>query len=165
MSVVYLAETTDTQKQLVALKIFAIPFADDKDLERFLREQTILARLSLPSIAKFFDSGRLPTGELFFAMEYFPGVPINQYCLHEAVSPEDCIRLIIKVCDAITYAHQQGIIHRDLKPTNILVLKNNEETSIKVIDFGIAKDIHSIDPKLALTRSLQILGTPLYMSP
>lgn len=165
MSIVYLAEQTEPVQKLVALKVFAFPFADDRDLERFIREQTILARLDHPDIAKFYESGCLPTGEGYFAMEYFPGEPINQFCKANALDAEDRLKLIIQVCNAVTYAHQQGIIHRDLKPSNILVAKVDDEISVKVIDFGIAKDIESIDPNLALTRSLQILGTPLYMSP
>lgn len=165
MSVVYLAKQSTPVERQVALKVFAFPLANDRDLERFIREQSILEKLDHPGIAKFLEGGRLPTGEGYFAMEYFPGLPINRFCDIERLSPAECIRLVIQVCNIVTYAHQQGIIHRDLKPSNILVARAGDEFEVKVIDFGIAKELHPLFPQIELTRSIQILGTPLYMSP
>lgn len=165
MSIVYLAEEIAPVERLVALKVFALPLADDKDVERFLREQTILGKLDHPDIARFLDSGRLPTGEVYYAMEYFPGEPITHFCSKRGASLNERIRLMVQVCDTVTYAHQQGIIHRDLKPANILVAEIDGDIRIKVIDFGIAKETGPSSPQLSLTRSLQVLGTPLYMSP
>ena len=165
MSVVYLGQRDTPEAGLVAVKVFALPDSSPGNAQRFLREQAILTRLSHPNIASLVDCGRLESGERYYVMEYFPGVSITEFSESHRASHRDRVRFMIAVCDTITYAHQQGILHRDLKPSNILVSGQPASFKLKVIDFGIAKDIASDLRAASLTRSLQILGTPLYMSP
>jgi serine/threonine-protein kinase len=74
-------------------------------------------------------------------------------------SEKQILLYLLKICDALEYAHSLGIVHRDIKPANIMITKDN---SIKITDFGIAKVIHSSDSYKFQTA---ILGTPLYMAP
>ena len=99
-------------------------------------------------------------------MELVRGVPITDYCDQNHYSPEQRLRLLLKVCHAVQHAHQKGVIHRDIKPSNILVTELDGEAVPKIIDFGVAKAIGpSLTDKLLFTRFEQLIGTPTYMSP
>src|SRR5439155_17672688 len=74
--------------------------------------------------------------------------------------------LFVQVCQAVQHAHQKGVIHRDLKPSNVLVTEHDGTPVAKVIDFGVAKAVGPrLTDKTVYTRFLQLVGSPLYMSP
>ena len=145
-------------KQKVAIKLLQLHKTDAAHIERFNRECRILSQLNHPNIAQFVDSDYLEDGNPYVVMEYTPGLPITQYCnLHEK-SIQDRLQYFLYLCDALGYAHRNLIIHRDLKPSNILV---TDEDALKLIDFGIAKDISNEDK----TATGHHLLTPAYASP
>jgi tetratricopeptide (TPR) repeat protein len=102
-------------------------------------------------------------------MELVRGIPIVDYCDSVRLATRDRLELFLSVCQAVQHAHSKGIIHRDLKPSNILVAHHDGDPVVKVIDFGIAKAIGSaagqLTDKTIYTRFMQMIGTPLYMSP
>lgn len=170
MGRVYLAARVDGQfRQNVALKLIRAEFATHEAGERFLRERDILARLTHPHIAQLHDGGVSAAGIPYFTLEYVEGQPITRWCDERRLGIADRLRLILKVCDAVQYAHRNLIVHRDLKPSNILV---NREGEPKLLDFGIAK---ALDPDAApgltatqtrpMTREYaapeQVLGEPI----
>src|SRR6185503_17203867 len=124
--VVYEAEQQHPQR-LVALKVVRGGlYADEYHVKLFEREIQVLARLKHPGIAAIYESGRTDDGQHFFAMELVRGVPLLDHVKSRGLvgneAPSDHrLDLFLKICDAISYAHQRGIIHRDLKPANILV--------------------------------------------
>ena len=69
--------------------------------------------------------------------------PITEYCDEHHLTPRQRLELFLPVCQAIQHAHQKGIIHRDIKPSNILVAEYDQQPVPKVIDFGVAKALHS----------------------
>ena len=137
MGAVYLAHRVDGHfDQKVAIKLIGLPFELESFRERFRRERQILATLDHPNISRLLEGGVTADGELYLAMEYIDGVPIDVYCAQSGRSLSDRLRLFRQVCAAVQYAHQNLIIHRDIKPSNILVTPDG---TAKLLDFGTAK--------------------------
>jgi serine/threonine-protein kinase len=156
MGVVWLAERrVGGALQRVALKRLR---ADAFALQhRFDEEQRILASLSHPNIAHLVDAGNDADGEPFLAMEYVEGERIDRWCEARGLDLRERVALFLKVCAAVSYAHERLVIHRDLKPANILVDAAGEP---KLLDFGIARLVDS-DTAVTATRAM----TLAYASP
>jgi eukaryotic-like serine/threonine-protein kinase len=161
MGVVYLAERSDLGT-LVAIKFLRDAWLSPARRERFASEQRTLAQLNHSSIARLYDADTLADGTPWFVMEYVEGVPLTQYCRQNECSIERRLQLFRSVCEAVQYAHQQAVIHRDLKPSNILV-KN--DGSVRLLDFGIAKQLESLETPTDQTRTGLRLMTPAYAAP
>ncbi len=159
MGRVYLGRRMDGAfERLVAIKIIHVEKAHDPDLVRtFELERRILASLHHPNIAMLLDAGATAAGQLFLVAEYVDGLPITDYCSAHALTLKSRIALFHRVCEAVSYAHQNLIVHRDLKPANILVTASG---SPKLVDFGIAKWLAG-DPDLTVVHR----ATPAYASP
>ena len=166
MGVVYLAERSDLGS-LVAIKILRDAWLSPARRERFASEQRTLAQLNHPSIARLYDADTLDDGTPWFVMEYVEGVPLTEYCGQHALSIEERLQLFRTVCEAVQYAHQHAVIHRDLKPSNILV---KPDGTIRLLDFGIAKQLDSLDTPAGQKGSNHTmtglrLMTPAYAAP
>ncbi|MEO7502071.1 MAG: serine/threonine-protein kinase, partial [Gemmatimonadaceae bacterium] len=161
MGVVYLAERVDIGSR-AAIKILRDASLSPARRERFAAEQRTLAQLNHPSIARIYDAGTLADGIPWFVMEYVEGVEITEYCLEHSLSIRDRLALFRKVCEAVQHAHSQLVIHRDLKPSNILV---RHDGSVKLLDFGISKQLDSLDQVADQTRTGIRMMTPAYAAP
>jgi eukaryotic-like serine/threonine-protein kinase len=161
MGVVYLAEREDLGS-LVAIKILRDAWLSPARRERFAFEQRTLAQLNHPYIARLYDADTSPDGTPFFAMEYVEGIPLTAYCAKHLCTIEERLQLFRKVCEAVVYAHQHAVIHRDLKPSNILV---KEDGSVRLLDFGIAKQLEALGESVEQTMTGLRLMTPAYASP
>ena len=161
MGVVYLAQRDDLGTQ-VAIKVLRDAWLSPARRERFAIEQRTLAQLNHSSIARLYDAATIDDGTPYFVMEYVGGIPLTEYCRINKCSIEQCLRLFRSVCDAVQHAHGHAVIHRDLKPSNILV-KN--DGSIRLLDFGIAKQLESLDLQVEQTMTGLRLMTPAYASP
>jgi len=161
MGVVYLAERQDLGS-MVALKLLRDAWLSPARRERFAAEQRTLAQLNHPSIARLYDADTLPDGTPFFVMEYVEGLPLTDYCAQHGCSIEQRLKLFRQVCEAVQYAHGNAVIHRDLKPSNILV---RADGTIRLLDFGIAKQLESLDVPAHQTMTALRLMTPAYASP
>jgi serine/threonine protein kinase len=158
MGAIYLAGRTDDFEKQAAVKIIKRGMDTDAILARFRNERQILANLEHPNIARLVDGGTTEDGLPFFVMEYVDGISIRGYC--ETLNEKQILRLFLKVCSAVSFAHQKLIVHRDLKPSNILV---NKEGEPKLLDFGIAKLLDEDNGDL--THTLHRILTPAYASP
>lgn len=128
--------------------------------ERFNREARALARLNHPRIVTVYDFGVI--GKLhYLVMEYVDGPNLRQVERSNRLTPEQALRIIPQICEALQFAHDQGIVHRDIKPENLLLDKNGD---VKITDFGIAKIVGIPADKTSLTGE-HIVGTPHYMAP
>jgi len=137
MGTVYEAWRADGEFQhRVAIKLIRSGADREFVLRRFRNERQILAALDHPNIGRLLGGGTTPDGNPYFAMEYIEGQPLYHYADSNNLTVSDRLRLFIKVCDAVQYAHEKLVIHRDLKPTNILVAASGTP---KLLDFGIAK--------------------------
>lgn len=166
MGVVFVADQTAPIKRRVALKLIK-PGMDSKQvIARFEAERQALALMEHPNIAKILDGGTTELGHPFFVMELVRGVRITKFCYQRELSQQEILRLFTKLCSAVEHAHQKGILHRDLKPGNILVTMHDDEAVVKVIDFGVAKTLaQPLTDRSVYTGFLQLVGTPIYMSP
>ncbi len=127
--------------------------------ERFRREAQAMAQMNHPNIVSVYDFGLV--GEyLYYVMEFIQGIDLHQSICHGTTPPAKAIEILVKVCDALTYAHSQSIVHRDIKPANILLA---EDGRIKVADFGLAKRFDS--QMTMLTQTNMAMGTPDYAAP
>ncbi len=161
MGVVYLAEREDLGS-VAAIKILRDAWLSPDRRERFASEQRTLAQLNHPAIARLYDADTLPDGTPWFVMEYVEGVPLTEFCEHHASSIPERLRLFRAVCEAVEHAHRHLIVHRDLKPSNILV---KPDGSVKLLDFGIAKQLESLEGPVDRTRTGLRLMTPAYAAP
>jgi serine/threonine protein kinase len=164
MGKVFLASRNDEEfRKTVAVKLVNPFWSDDEMAQRFRRERQILAKLEHPNIARLLDGGTTKDKVSFLVMEYVQGVPITEYCRDKCKTTNQRLKIFLKVCEAVRFAHQNLIIHRDLKPSNILVTANGK---VKLLDFGVAK---LLQPDLLDVSSNFTLGpnilTPNYASP
>jgi len=158
MGSVWLAERIDGQvDQKVAVKVLHAGTPTARQQERFIQERRILASLSHPNIARLLDAGQTDGGQPFLAMEYVEGVAVDRFCEH--LDRGKVLRIFLKVCSAVAYAHRNLVIHRDLKPSNILVTPDGEP---KLLDFGIAKLMNFTAER---TTTVERVLTPDYASP
>jgi serine/threonine protein kinase len=161
MGVVYKARQPKLNR-LVALKILAPEKgADPKFAERFLREAQALARLSHPNIVAVHDFGEVD-GLYYLLMEFVDGVTLRQLLQAHKMAPEEAVKIVPEICEALQFAHERSIVHRDIKPENVLLDKQGR---VKIADFGIAKLVGAEAPRVSLTEEQSVLGTPHYMAP
>jgi len=150
--IVFLAKDPYIERN-VALKIYHP--TSDPARKRFFVEAQSAGRLNHANIVTIYDAG-MHNDFCYLAMEYIEGATLSKSCCKGGLLPlTEVIRITLKVCLGLDYAHKQRIIHRDIKPSNILIDKN---MCPKISDFGIAR-ITEQAPELGL------FGTPSYMSP
>jgi tRNA A-37 threonylcarbamoyl transferase component Bud32 len=161
MGAVYKARQKKLDR-LVALKVLPPEVARDPAFaERFTREARSLARLNHPQIVTVHDFGDVD-GLYYFTMEYVDGRNLRDL-LHEGpLPPAQARSLVLQICDALQYAHDEGLVHRDIKPENILL---DRKGRVKVADFGLAKLVGLTPTYLTLTGTHEVMGTLLYMAP
>jgi serine/threonine protein kinase len=160
MGMVYKARQPRLDR-LVALKILSIASMPDASFaERFEREARALARLNHPGIVTLHDFGQ--TREYYyFIMEFVDGMNLRQLIRAKTMEPRQALELVMQICTALQFAHDEKIVHRDIKPENILITKKGQ---VKIADFGLAK-LLSGQPDTSLTASQQVMGTFNYMAP
>jgi serine/threonine-protein kinase len=144
-------------RQRAALKVLAPHAAGPSFVDRFYREQRILASLEHPNITRMLDAGISQDGRPYLVMEYVEGQPLDEYCDARKLGIAARLQIILKVCDAVDHAHRNLIVHLDLKPSNILV---TEDGTPKLLDFGTSKLLH---PGGEFTTTIS--ATPSYASP
>ncbi|MCG8417072.1 MAG: serine/threonine-protein kinase [Proteobacteria bacterium] len=153
----------------VAIKLIRRKYSQDAQVvSRFLNEARAASRIPHPGITQVFDLG-VHNGQAYFVMEYLDGESLSSYFKGRPYIPLKTISdICTKIADTIAAAHDAGIIHRDLKPDNIHILEDKSDPSllrIKVLDFGIAKLLHTDRDEASITQAGAIMGTPSYMSP
>ncbi|HUK31797.1 MAG TPA: serine/threonine-protein kinase, partial [Candidatus Acidoferrum sp.] len=144
-------------RQRAALKVLAPHAAGPSFVERFYREQRILASLEHPNITRMLDAGLSDNGQPYLVMEYVEGQPLDEFCDARKLGIEARLQLFLKVCGAVDHAHRNLVVHLDLKPSNILV---TEDGTPKLLDFGTSKLLH---PGGDFTTTIS--ATPSYASP
>jgi len=158
----------------VAIKVVSLLDESGELSRRMLHEARIVAQLEHPGVVPIHDVGLLPDGRAYYAMKYVEGKTLEDLALEQS-SLADRLRIFLKVCEALAFAHSRGIIHRDLKPGNIMIGAFGE---VLVMDWGIARTADTAPaespatpgdpiaaPRPNATAPGTIVGTPTYMSP
>jgi serine/threonine protein kinase len=187
MGAVYAAQDQKLGRR-VALKVLDVADQKGQLAQRLIREAQVLAHLEHPGIVPVHDVGTLEDGRVFYTMKFVEGQRLDKHI--EAVeSIPDRLRLFLRICDAVAFAHARGVLHRDLKPANIMAGPFGE---ILVLDWGLAKILRAPatektadrDPEATLLEAPSnaevgsdttqvssatghgtVMGTPGYMSP
>jgi tRNA A-37 threonylcarbamoyl transferase component Bud32 len=141
-------------------------------LRRFEREAQFLSQLLHPNIIRVYHFGLLDNKEAFLVMEYAQGETLRELLdRKKRLSCAETADIALQVCAALQFAHSAQIVHRDLKPENIMVVENPTDTIVKVLDFGLCKDLSGDAESPArtsgstLTETGFVIGTTAYMSP
>ncbi len=166
MGEVYLAEHV-MMKRPCAVKLIKPEKAGDRQaLARFEQEVQATAKLTHWNSIEIFDYGRADDGTFYYAMEYLPGMNLEQLVdMHGPLPASRVIHLLSQTCDALSEAHAHGLIHRDIKPANIFAARRgNIYDTAKLLDFGLAKPLAKMEQG-SLTQEGNIAGSPLYMAP
>ena len=185
MGVVYAAQDENLHRR-VALKVLEVPGEQGELANRLVREARVLALLEHPGIVPVHDVGTLADGRVFYTMKFVEGQRLDQYVALASIP--DRLRLFLRICEAVAFAHARGVLHRDLKPANVMVGPFGE---VLVVDWGLAKILDKVHPLGSrdgaadatildraavprgddrtevspLTGHGTVMGTPGYMSP
>nr|AYM52913.1 protein kinase [Sorangium cellulosum] len=131
---------------------------------RFEREARIAANLQSPHVVHVQDHG-FDDGHPYIVMELLRGEDLDHRLRRvRRLSLPDATRILMQAGKALRRAHEASLVHRDLKPGNIFLARVEDEEVVKILDFGIAKDIGG-RPMTEVTRTGEVLGSPYYMSP
>jgi serine/threonine protein kinase len=141
MGSVWEAEDPDLARS-VAVKVLDLPDASGDLAARLRLEARVLARLEHPGIVPVHDVGNLPDGRPFYAMKLVRGERLDAAAARLATLPER-LRLFLRVCEPVAFAHARGVVHRDLKPENVMVGPFGE---VLVLDWGIARVVGEAAP-------------------
>ncbi len=161
MGVVWLATQTSLDRA-VAVKVLRPSLSRDAHfLARFDREARSLAALAHPNIVSILDRGH-ERGYFYFVMELVDGTSLRTLMDEGTLAPEEALRIVPQICEALEYAHSRGIVHRDIKPENIL---RDRTGTVKIADFGLSRIVAGEREEPPLTRTDVVMGTVDYMAP
>ncbi|MBL0214200.1 MAG: serine/threonine protein kinase [Myxococcales bacterium] len=146
----------------VALKVMREEqLAQERAIDRMMREASILASVSHPGIPRFFECGLLEDRRPWIAMELIEGVPLADRMHRGLVDAAVVMELVDDVAGVLAAAHDRGVTHRDLKPDNIFLTAGDAACGVRIIDWGIAH--HYAGARF--TNMNEAIGTPTYMAP
>jgi len=157
----------------VAIKVVREEYAGSADIvSRVLFEARAVARMRSSHVVRVLDVARLDSGCPYIVMEQLQGVDLGQALWdHGAFSVPQAIDYLLQACDGLAEAHSLGIVHRDLKPGNLFLAATPEGIVLKVLDFGISKEVStplrsvSRTSRTSLTSAGDPVGSPYYMAP
>lgn len=148
--------------ETVAIKVLKEELANDADVVmRFLRERSVLLRLTHPNIVRTRDL--VVEGDLLaLVMDLIDGPDLHRYLRENGpLTPVAASLLTAQIADALAASHADGVVHRDLKPANVLVDERDGQMHPMLTDFGIAR----LADSPGLTRTHEFVGTPAYVAP
>ncbi|ARI54249.1 serine/threonine-protein kinase [Streptomyces bacillaris] len=148
--------------ETVAIKVLKEELANDADVVmRFLRERSVLLRLTHPNIVRTRDL--VVEGDLLaLVMDLIDGPDLHRYLrANGPLTPVAAALLTAQIADALAASHSDGVVHRDLKPANVLLDERDGGMTPMLTDFGIAR----LADSPGLTRTHEFVGTPAYVAP
>ncbi|ALO08774.1 kinase domain protein [Streptomyces venezuelae] len=148
--------------ETVAIKVLKEELANDADIVmRFLRERSVLLRLTHPNIVRTRDL--VVEGDvLALVMDLVEGPDLHRYIRESGpLTPVAASLLTAQIADALAASHADGVVHRDLKPANVLLAEQGGQMHPMLTDFGIAR----LADSPGLTRTHEFVGTPAYVAP
>ena len=160
MGVVYDARQTSIDRN-VAVKMLKAKSADNpKQRAKFLAEAVVTGELDHPNIVPIYDVGSNSEGALFYSMKKVQGTPWLKIIKQKSI-PEN-LEILMKIADAVGFAHARGVVHRDLKPENVML---GEFGEVLVMDWGLAQPSKAFRKSRSIVETNTMGGTPAYMAP
>ena len=174
MGGVYCVEDSELERK-VALKVISVSDPDGAWTARLVQEARIIARLEHPGIVPVHDAGTLPDSRPYYTMKLVQGKRLDEH-VGTVTRLSDRLRLFLRICEAVAFAHAHGVLHRDLKPANVMIGPFGD---VLVMDWGLSKFLGlatdarigridldgSAETQSSLSGHGEIVGTPGYMSP
>lgn len=150
----------------VAIKMLHPEHTDDDNVVgRFQSEAQTLSQLSHPNLVSVFDFGITANSEPYMIMDFHSGQSLESYLIaHGPLGSDLGLNIFKQVLSGLSVVHKAGIVHRDIKPSNLIISLEPVPT-VKIVDFGIAKNPKTEKDRLKLTGTGEVVGTPRYMSP
>jgi len=166
MGIVY--RGVDREGRQVAVKTLHAHYGQSDDMvRRFRREARMAALLEGPHVARIYESGELPDGTLYYAMELVAGRSLTRILEEDGALPVPVVtELLCQLADGMHEAHELGLVHRDLKPDNLIVsVSPRGYRHLRILDFGIVKVLDAAVGTVGQTGTDKVFGTPEYMAP
>ncbi|NOY92818.1 MAG: protein kinase [Deltaproteobacteria bacterium] len=165
MGAVYSALHVHLNKKF-AVKVLSDRIAKNKDaIKRLQQEAQAASSIENDHIVEVVNFDVTPEGSVFIVMELLKGLSLGDLVDEGPIPLERALPIVVQIARALHAAHEKGIVHRDLKPENVFITQRHGQDFAKVLDFGISK-VKSADAEdVRMTKTGQLVGTPLYMSP
>jgi len=151
-----------------AMKVLHARHAMNSDaVSRLVREAGVSGRVKSDRLVSTLDVGQLADGRTYVLMELLEGRSWREMLRAQGtVHPQEAVRLGLQVAESLSAAHAAGVIHRDLKPDNVFLVRTPSGEQVKLLDFGLAKNLPGFTDQFgALTVDGGLMGTPQYLSP
>ncbi|KAA0253059.1 hypothetical protein FBQ97_08880 [Acidobacteria bacterium ACD] len=162
MGIVYSAVHRDRPSERVAVKVVRSDVSETAEsLRRFRREAAILEELSHENIVRLLEVG-VQGEQRYFVMEYLDARPMSDYAGYPW---ESTLPLLAQVVEGLDYLARRSIVHRDLSCSNLLVTQGPDGGIVKIVDFGISKDLEAVGSIHGFTQTGLMMGKPAYWSP
>lgn len=164
MANIWLAKDSDSER-LVVIKVLKEEVTTPAATKRFSSEFKLLARVNHPNVVALYDVGYITDHVPYLVMEFVKGDTLRDILGREGPLPLIAVlQILIQVCNGLQEAHDAGVVHRDLKPENIILQdRSDRPDAVKIVDFGIARDIDTTEERL--TKPGIVVGTLEYLSP
>jgi len=164
MGLVFLAEQLGVGNKVALKFLDPEPSTDETRAARFLREAKVALQVQHPGATQILDLGRDESMRLFMCFELVEGEDLREVLKREGrLRFGEARSITLQVAQVLAFAHERHIVHRDVKPENLRVRRDLGSTTVKVLDFGIARLLK--DTGLRLTAEGMLAGTPRYMAP
>lgn len=160
MGVVYTARQASVDREVAVKMLKPEMLASSAQRRKFLSEAVVTGELDHPNIVPIYDVGQNADGALFYSMKKVQGTPWSKVIRDKTLAEN--LDILLKVADAVAFAHDRGVIHRDLKPENAMLGDYGE---VLVLDWGLAVATEGHRPTPNVATEFGIAGTPAYMSP
>jgi len=160
MGVVYDARQTSIDRNVAVKMLKPATAGNEKQRAKFLAEAVVTGDLDHPNIVPIYDVGRNTKGSLFYSMKKVQGTPWLKVLPKKTVNEN--LEILMRVADAVGFAHARGIVHRDLKPENVML---GEFGEVLVMDWGLAQASRNFRKSRSITETNTMGGTPAYMAP
>jgi serine/threonine protein kinase len=165
MGAVYGARHVHLGKQY-AVKVLGAAIASNATaVERLKQEAIAASSIDHDNIVEVISFDRYADGAVFIVMEHLRGENLADRVERGPIPMHQALAIGHQIAAALGKAHDAGIVHRDLKPENVFLAKKGDGERVKVLDFGISKVKSADAEQVKMTRTGQLVGTPLYMSP
>ncbi len=170
VGIVFEAKNVELDEKVAIKCLRPEMLVDTAMVARFAREAKAAAAIKSEYVATVFDVGTTSDGVPYIVMEFLDGKDLGTIVAENGtIGPRTAVEYALQVCEALAVAHSKGIVHRDIKPENLLLTERAGGMRIvKVLDFGISKAALTgsiFQNELPLVKTMNLMGTPLYMSP